>query len=186
MQNLVETRRRRVEHGLGFLVGVRQRVGGTRYGQAGTGVRFCHAGQAGADVSLESENGSCLLGAILERENVAVARHSVFAERTTRVRGAVRLLGLAPMMCLLVALPAAARPAICGSFSRPGCPDNPEAAFQPFWEVLPNRAGWQVLVSPAFLQSWPPPPNGRRSVVRYAFATRLKPGVADGAEMAAA
>lgn len=42
-----------------------------------------------------------------------------------------------------------------------------------------------MLVSPPFPRDWPPPPNGQGTVVRYAFAMRLKPGVADGAEMAA-
>lgn len=42
-----------------------------------------------------------------------------------------------------------------------------------------------MLVSPAFPRSWPPPADGARAVVRYAFAMRLNPAVADGAEMAA-
>lgn len=42
-----------------------------------------------------------------------------------------------------------------------------------------------MLVSPAFPRSWPPPADGSRAVVRYAFAMRLNPAVADGAEMAA-
>ena len=92
---------------------------------------------------------------------------------------------LVPALFLLLALPAVAQPAVCGPSARQGCPFNAESAFLPFWKELPDQAGWQMLVSPAFPQSWPPPPNGRRSVVRYAFATRLKPGVADGAEIAA-
>ena len=66
---------------------------------------------------------------------------------------------------------------------QPAAPD-PEAAFLPFWAELPDRAGWRMLVSPAFPRNWPPP-NGRGAVVRYALAMRLSQGVADGAEMAA-
>lgn len=59
------------------------------------------------------------------------------------------------------------------------------APFVSLWDGLSDRAGWQMLVSPAFPRDWPPPPNGPRAVVRYAYAMRLKPGLADGAEMAA-
>lgn len=40
-----------------------------------------------------------------------------------------------------------------------------------------------MLVSPAFPGAWPQPVGG--TVVRYAFAMRLVPGIVDGAEMAA-
>ncbi len=60
-----------------------------------------------------------------------------------------------------------------------------EDALQPLWTRLPGRTVWRMLVSPAFPRAWPPPPAGRGAVVRYAFAMRLPPGVADGAEMAA-
>ena len=95
------------------------------------------------------------------------------------------MLGLVPALCLLLAFPTVAQTVACGTSAPQGCRAGPEAALLPFWMELPDRAGWQMLVSPAFPQSWPPPPAGRGAVVRYAFATRLNPGVADGAEMAA-
>ena len=60
----------------------------------------------------------------------------------------------------------------------------PETAFLKLWSAIPNRAGWDPLVSPAFPSRWPPP-NGTGKIVRYAFAIRIRPGVADGAEVAA-
>ena len=61
---------------------------------------------------------------------------------------------------------------------------DPKAAFAPLWNETPDHAGWQMLVSPAFPVDWPKRPD-RSAVVRYAFAMRLKSGVADGAELAA-
>ena len=60
---------------------------------------------------------------------------------------------------------------------------DPETAFMSLWNDLPHRSGWQMLVSPPFPATWPQPPGG--TVVRYAFAMRLNPTVADGAEMSA-
>lgn len=58
------------------------------------------------------------------------------------------------------------------------------AVFLPAWSSLPDRAGWQMLVSPAFPGKWPLP-IGRGTVVRYSFAMRLDPAVSDAAEMTA-
>jgi hypothetical protein len=96
-----------------------------------------------------------------------------------------RVLGLVSALCLLLDPRAAAQLVVCAPPLRQGCPVEPEPALLPYWKQVPDHAGWQMLLSPAFPQSWPPPPAGRGSVVRYAFATRLKPGVVDGAEMAA-
>ena len=106
-------------------------------------------------------------------EIVTVARCIALAERTSPIRVAARRL-VPALILLLLALPAAAQR-----------PATPEAVLLPLWKELPDQREWQMLVSPAFPHGWPPAPNSRGSVVRYAFATRLKPGVADGAEMAA-
>ncbi|MGI4946031.1 MAG: hypothetical protein ACRYHQ_36640 [Janthinobacterium lividum] len=95
------------------------------------------------------------------------------------------MLGLVPVLCLLLALPALAQPVACDPSPQQGCQAGPEAALLPFWIMLPDQASWQMLVTPAFPQSWPAPLAGRGAVVGYAFARRLKPGVVDGAEMAA-
>ena len=116
-------------------------------------------------------------------ETVTVARCTVLAGRTRPIRVAVRR--LVPALILLLGLPAAAQLPACGSSARHDCSATPEAALLPLWKELPNQREWQMLVSPAFPRTWPPSPNSPGSVVRYAFATRLKPGMADGAEMAA-
>ena len=76
------------------------------------------------------------------------------------------------------------RDANCMFGAAKAAPDG-TAALLPLWEALPDRDGWQMLVSPAFPATWPPPMGGQREVVRYAFALRVAAGVADGAEMAA-
>jgi hypothetical protein len=67
----------------------------------------------------------------------------------------------------------------------PAAAPDPKAAFVPLWNETPDRAGLQMLVSPAFPIDWPQRPNRKSAVVRYAFAMRLNSGVADGAEMTA-
>lgn len=99
----------------------------------------------------------------------------------------------------LVADTAVAQPVTCGDAFRPpslaGCGTSPsqpaaataspEAAFLPLWSQLPNRAGWRILVSPAFPATWPPARGTPGAVNRYAFAMRIPAGLADGAVMAA-
>ena len=118
-------------------------------------------------------------------EDVGLVRCILFTTERRRLRVTACVLGLVPALCLLPALPAVAQAVACGRSAPQGCRAGPEAALLPFWTELPGRAGWQMLVSPAFPRSWPPPPAGSGVVVRYAFAMRLKPGVADGAEMGA-
>ena len=63
---------------------------------------------------------------------------------------------------------------------------DPTQPFAQTWSRLSGSAGWQMLVSAPFPRDWPPEADGRgMPVVRYAFAMRLRPGLADGAEMAA-
>ena len=64
-----------------------------------------------------------------------------------------------------------------------GAMPNPDAAFATLWESMPDRAGWQMLVSPPLPRDWPLRQDGHVAVVRYAFAMRLRPGLADSAEM---
>ncbi len=63
-------------------------------------------------------------------------------------------------------------------------PDDPAQAFSPAWAQLADTAGWQMIVSAPFPQTWPPPAGARLGLVRYAFAVRLRPGLADGVEVA--
>ena len=77
------------------------------------------------------------------------------------------------LVSLLLASPVRAQPAA----------STPEASFLPLWDELPQHAGWQMLVSPAFPGAWPQPAGG--AVVRYAFAMRLTASLADGVEVAA-
>ncbi len=63
-------------------------------------------------------------------------------------------------------------------------PDDPAQAFSSAWTELADTAGWQMLVSAPFPQTWPPPAGARLELVRYAFAMRLRPGLADGVEVA--
>jgi hypothetical protein len=81
---------------------------------------------------------------------------------------------LAVLLCLLPTISANAQPT---------APD-PSAVFLPGWNHLPDRAGWQMLVSPPFPGTWPMP-GGRGTLVRYSCAMRLDPAVSDGAEVAA-
>ena len=63
---------------------------------------------------------------------------------------------------------------------------DPAQPFAQAWAQLPDSAGWRMLVSAPFPRDWPPQAGGQGIlVVRYAFAMRLRPGLADGAEMAA-
>ena len=63
---------------------------------------------------------------------------------------------------------------------------DPTQPFAEAWSRLPGSRGWTLLVSIPFPRDWPPA-LGRQGmdVVRYAYAMRLRPGLADGAEMAA-
>ncbi len=63
---------------------------------------------------------------------------------------------------------------------------DPTQPFAQAWSRLPGTTGWRMLVSAPFPRDWPPE-AGRHGlpVVRYAFAMRLRPGLADGAEMTA-
>ena len=61
---------------------------------------------------------------------------------------------------------------------------DPVQAFLPAWNRLAGTAGWQMLVSAPFPQTWPPSAPGSLGLVRYAFAMRLRPGLADGVETA--
>lgn len=81
---------------------------------------------------------------------------------------------LAFLVCLLPAIGAKAQSSV---------PDA-SVVFLPAWDRLPDRAGWQMLVSPAFPGTWPVP-NGRGTLVRYSFAMRLDPAVSDAAEVTA-
>lgn len=78
------------------------------------------------------------------------------------------------LVCLLPAIDAKAQSSV---------PDA-SAVFLPAWNGLPGRAGWRMLVSPAFPGTWPLP-SGRGTLVRYSFAIRLDPAVSDAAEMTA-
>ena len=72
------------------------------------------------------------------------------------------------------------------SSSRPRAATDPTQPFAQAWARLPGSAGWQMLVSAPFPRDWPPEGGGRgMPVVRYAYAMRLRPGLADGAEVAA-
>ena len=62
---------------------------------------------------------------------------------------------------------------------------DPAQPFLPAWHRLADRDGWQMLVSAAFPREWPPRAGRRMAVVRYVYAYRLRPGLADGAETAA-
>lgn len=86
--------------------------------------------------------------------------------------------------CLISAPGAAAGPPDCSSASPGSCRSALEQALLPFWKRLPDRAGWRMMMSPAFPLVWPAP-DARSTVVHYAFAMRLDPAVADGAEMTA-
>lgn len=85
-----------------------------------------------------------------------------------------RMLVLAFASCLAAAASTGAQPNL-----------DPAGPFLPFWDRLPDHAGWRMLVSAPFPQSWPPGPGRLGAVVRYAFAMRLRPGLADGVEVAA-
>ena len=63
---------------------------------------------------------------------------------------------------------------------------DPTQPFAQAWSRLPGTTGWRMLVSAPFPRDWPPE-AGRHGlpVARYAFAMRLRPGLADGAEMTA-
>ncbi len=63
---------------------------------------------------------------------------------------------------------------------------DPAQPFAQAWSRLPGTTGWRMLVSAPFPRDWPPE-AGRHGlpVVRYAFDMRLRPGLADGAEMTA-
>ena len=77
----------------------------------------------------------------------------------------------------------------------PGCPpagcaaattapaSDPTTPFGPAWRQIGTAGDWQLVVSPAFPLAWPPGPEGP-VLVRYAYAMRLRPGLADGAEVA--
>jgi len=107
---------------------------------------------------------------VIKEECIVVARSNVCFFRSHK--HAARLALIAASFLLRV-LPACAQ-----TIAPP-----PEAAFLPLWHDLPQQAGWQMLVSPPFPAAWPPPSGG--NVMRYAFAMRLDPAIADGVEMAA-
>src|SRR5207237_4424 len=75
---------------------------------------------------------------------------------------------------------------LCTDVTRAASATNqPGTPFDASWGRLPDRAGWRMLVSPAFPASWPPVRGAPGEVIRYAFAMRIPIGVSDGAEMAA-
>ena len=70
---------------------------------------------------------------------------------------------------------------------QPRAATDPAQPFAEAWSRLPGSAGWRMLVSPPFPRDWPPDAGSHGlTVVRYAFAMRLRAGLADGAEIAAA
>ena len=106
----------------------------------------------------------------MEAESVAVARLLVSSNRRR-----THVIWCASIMSLLQ-LP------LLSARAQTISPD-PGAAFLPAWNELADRSGWQMLVSPPFPGAWPPPAGS--TLVRYAFAVRLNPVIADGAEIAA-
>ncbi len=61
--------------------------------------------------------------------------------------------------------------------------EEPGRAFAPAWAGLADTSGWRMRVSAPFPQAWPPPAGGA-AVVCYAYAARLRPGLADGEQVA--
>ena len=63
---------------------------------------------------------------------------------------------------------------------------DPAQPFAEAWSRLPGSTGWRMLVSAPSPRDWPPVVDGHgMTAVRYAFAMRLNPGLADGAEVGA-
>ena len=72
------------------------------------------------------------------------------------------------------------------SMIQPHAATDPAQPFAEAWSRLSGSAGWRILVSPPLPLDWPPDAGGHGlTVVRYAFAMRLRAGLADSAEIAA-
>ena len=124
------------------------------------------------NTSVTHTSGQVLSDYYRTRTVTRVTRSSIIQLYLATMRALNRTLIL--LVCLLPAIDAKAQSSV---------PDA-SAVFLPAWNGLPDRAGWRMLVSPAFPGTWPLP-SGRGTLVRYSFAIRLNPAVSDAAEMTA-